>query len=321
MNKFLFAIIVLSLLACSRGNDNPVNPPFPPVTTDSLSAGWSFKSLQRPFAASDVFFINDTLGYASGINWICRSKDGGKSWDSVFYKPNSEMISIGMGSVDHALFVLGPGVANSEIIRTDNGGSSFTSVTLADPYVSNVFFVSPTIVYAIGRKCWKSMDAGSTWTALYEFSTPITSYRGLFFIDQQTGWTTGEDGIHKTTNGGASWQLVPFTSPGFDELFFTDASTGFVTGGAKILKSTDGGASWNLQNTLSTYYHDIHFVSATTGYVTDHNVLLKTTDGGTTWKKEVELTPGSAINELHFTDANHGWACVNRNGVILRYEK
>lgn len=135
---------------------------------------------------------------------------------------------------------------------------------------------------------------------------------------------TGANGLYKTTNGGVNWQLISTTSFDFSfggNVFFYDANTGYAADTIRVGKSSNGGTSWVVQKTLPPIYHDIHFVSNDIGYLTSDNYIFKTTDGGATWKNEVVLqNPGIKFYELHFTDANHGWAC-SENGLILRYEK
>ncbi len=63
------------------------------------------------------------------------------------------------------------------------------------------------------------------------------SLASVHFIDQNTGWTVGQDGtILKTTNGGVSWisQSKP-TSPSLYSVHFIDQNTGWSVGRAGII--------------------------------------------------------------------------------------
>ena len=73
---------------------------------------------------------------------------------------------------------------------------------------------------------------------------------------------------------------------------------------------TTGGGSLDV-------YRDLHFVSGTTGYITEDKAIYKTQDGGNTWSTAVSLVSNYLI-EVHFIDANHGWAC-GLKGTILKY--
>ncbi|HEV8506933.1 MAG TPA: hypothetical protein VGQ53_16090 [Chitinophagaceae bacterium] len=102
-------------------------------------------------------------------------------------------------------------------------------------------------------------------------------------------------------------------------VFYVNPNHGFVADEFSVGASVDGGANWNKIYSGSDSYHDLFFLNDSIGYMTDGHYILKTVDGGITWTKEVSV-PGIRFLELHFRDANHGWACGD-NGVILKYEK
>lgn len=53
----------------------------------------------------------------------------------------------------------------------------------------------------------------------------------------------------------------------------------------------------------------------------DGPYIFKTTDSGNTWTKVVAVASSTPyLMELHFTDANHGWACGS-NGMILKFDQ
>jgi photosystem II stability/assembly factor-like uncharacterized protein len=220
-----------------------------------------------------------------------------------------------MGSESNIIFT---GLTN-KIVFTKNGGAAFDSVNVND-WISDAFFVTPSTAYAIGNGFWKSTNAGSTWTKLYDFPNPIGDYRTLHFLNDQIGWIAGEQGVFKTINGGADWEqkmIGPEFTGSSANVFFADANIGFISAQSLIGKTSNGGASWSKIFTGSYAYKDLHFISAATGYVSDSSYIYKTQDGGSTWNKEVVL-PGKLIVELHFTDATHGWACGT--GIILKYQ-
>ena len=88
----------------------------------------------------------------------------------------------------------------------------------------------------------------------------------------------------------------------------------------KIYKSVNGGTDFlqvaQLPPGATRAIPDLHFVNDNTGYVNAGNRIYKTIDGGLTWQVVVALG-NDRIIEIHFTDANHGWACGG--GTILRF--
>lgn len=131
MKKILAALLLLSCFACTPGGDDDIDPG-PPVPTDTLSAGWSkVPTNQQPV---DIFFIGNT-GFTAGNSRINRSIDGGRTWDSVFFRSSyTFFLNISMGDVNKAIFTILslPGATSSELIRTMNGGNTFDTVYIAD---------------------------------------------------------------------------------------------------------------------------------------------------------------------------------------------
>lgn len=322
-------MLFLLVLACGKENDPPpVDPPpidQPPVvppakSKDTLSAGWT---LDTSFTGTnnDVFFIN-SKGYLSAEQ-IYTSGDGGNSWQQI-YKAEYIVENIAMADQSNAIF---SSVYGSQIFITHNGGNSFDSVRLDDPRLNDVFFAGPKLAFAIGVYFWRSEDAGDHWTKVVDANKPEfpDTYKSLFFLNEQTGWIAGGGGIYKTIDGGKKWtaQFTPefiFGQSGSlgGNAYFTDSLHGAITDQISFGVTTNSGLDWIKRFDLQRTYHDIHFVNETTGYLTDNQYIWKTTDSGLSWEKEVVL-PDRRVIELHFTDANHGWACGP--GFMLRYAK
>lgn len=232
-----------------------------------------------------------------------------------------------MGSADNAGFIWAAGIGSkTQILYTTNGGTSFDSTDLGATGFNDIFYVSPQIAYAINGKLWKTTNGGKNWTAIYTFSGSGFFPNLLFFLNEQNGWAVANNVLYKTVNSGVSW--TPITNHGLttsgseNSLFFTDVNTGYYGNETTIKKTTDGGANWSTVYTTAFdfgSFHNLHFINSQLGYLTDNNLIMKTTDGGATWTREVNLANNSAI-ELHFTDANHGWASTGE-GTILKFVK
>ena len=318
MKRILLISLLTFLIACSKNKDGGT----PPNPVDTLATGWTKGTQASIQSGSDIFFINNTTGFHVGGYNINRSTDGGTTWQKV-YQSNNSIYNMAMGSTSNAIFITSPSGGNSKLIITTNGGNTFDSVMVADNNITDAFFVSSSIAYAVGRKCWKTFNAGITWTQLYDFGPTVPDlYKSLHFLNEQTGWWAGAGGVYKTTNGGINWTAQPtatFNFGNFGNVYFSDANYGYIADGISVGKSIDGGTSWNKIYTLLPGYHDLHFITKDIGYVTDNKYIFKTTDGGNTWTKEVILVSDNII-EVHFTDANHGWAALS-SGSILKYER
>ena len=140
------------------------------------------------------------------------------------------------------------------------------------------------------------------WTP--QNSGVTTSLNDVFFVNNQTGWAVGNDGvILNTVDGGQTWTLQ--TSDATEILravFFINANTGWAVGGSlkkAIIKTTDGGATWQslpADNVPSAQMNDIAFYDENTGWLVTRDSIYRTTDGGNTWVHEKYVTSVSAPN-------------------------
>jgi photosystem II stability/assembly factor-like uncharacterized protein len=316
--KLLILSIPFLVLLTSCNKDKNQSLPSP-VASDTLSAGWKNIQIIDSTDFLDVFFINNT-GFAVGSN-IYKSSDGGESWTqltSPLGTNSGNLVSIGMGNEKNAIFIY----SFAQLVTTHNGGASFTTTTLPPSSLPDVFFIDSSVAYAVDNSVWKTIDGGDNWIKLHDFA-PIHGWNSLFFINEQIGWVLKQGAFYKTINAGIDWQRVNTDTINLDQggaVFFLNSDTGYISNTTCIEKTVNGGASWNKVFVCSTgSYHDIHFVSANVGYITDGPRIFKTSDGGNTWTKEVALgSVSKSLIELHFTDANHGWACGGK-GTILKY--
>ncbi len=153
----------------------------------------------------------------------------------------------------------------------------------------------------------------------YTFGT--TTLYDLDFIDENSGWLVGNNGlIVKTTNGGESWDTqTSGTSLNLFGVDFINSLTGWAVGNSGlILKTTNGGESWTTQTSGQiTALYDINFVNDQLGLIVGTSGrILRTTDGGTTW---VNITSGTTqtLRELQFIDQQNAWT-VGTSGTIRR---
>lgn len=117
------------------------------------------------------------------------------------------------------------------------------------------------------------------------------TFSGASFVDSANGWITGGgwdiDGgiVGRTRDGGRSWRFRSGVMPG--------AGTSFGLGRVQFLDSLRGCAAASGGNVL----------------VTD--------DGGESWRPaRAEGVPGTALFDLQFVDAAHGWAAGP--GAVVR---
>lgn len=161
-----------------------------------------------------------------------------------------------------------------DVLRTDDGGVSWTRTTAPDVLLTLHFFDSERGVAAgDGGAILLTSDGGATWTKRTSGTT--SPLRQQFWVGGRHGWMLGHQEseqeedmgrpsapvVLRTTDGGETWTAASTlpTVQGLDSVFFLrDGVTGFVAGytwsadddsrDAVLLKTTDGGATFTSMN-------------------------------------------------------------------------
>jgi photosystem II stability/assembly factor-like uncharacterized protein len=192
------------------------------------------------------------------------------------------------------------------IYSTSDGGQSWSQINPISNFIAyDVFFITDQIGWMCGNdgKIFKTINAGSTWTALV--STVTGNIQGINFISETDGYFCEGGGVYKTTNGGTSWTL---SLSMFDarKVTFIDPQIVFAVGSQAIAKTIDGGANWTT-TPLTNGYRCISFPDNTNGFIAGTSgKLSKTIDGGDNWTQTVTSANGD-INGIDFIDASIGW--------------
>ena len=153
------------------------------------------------------------------------------------------------------------------IFRSSDGGDAWTDITPADTSLLIGVLPSMTLL-AAGETLLlivqdegvvaRSMDCGNTWSSIE--SSGITPMRfsvgSTVALDENTFYTGGSTGIHRSTDGGQTWHrfntrfesrvdgLVSFVAG-----TASNASTAlYARVGPNLVMSTDGGRSWDTVN-------------------------------------------------------------------------
>jgi len=151
------------------------------------------------------------------------------------------------------------------------------------------------------------------WVQQFSIGTPLYN---IDFVNQNTGWVTGNNSIIlKTTNGGLNWfyQSIDLGYPknlyGLDML---DANTGYIAGWFEtILKTTNGGLNWNIISNIPSNNgnsnHSCNFINAQTGWICSSlGRVLKTSNGGINWDTSFA---DNILRDIQFLNPQTGWVC------------
>ena len=159
-----------------------------------------------------------------------------------------------------------------------------------------------------GNTLFETQDAGATWKVVTSGLDVGTS---IDFVNSSDGWIAGDaEGILRTTDGGATWHLIPAPSTGSNDPVrnaeaeilktdFLDAQTGYaITYGSEVLRTNDGGERWNrLQLPVGpASAADLCFDSVNQGLLSTTQGIYLTTDGGLRWTLSASLLSHTVWN-------------------------
>ena len=142
-----------------------------------------------------------------------------------------------------------------------------------------------------------------------------SNLQSVFFINENTGWACGSNGvIIKTTNGGEDWfEQNSTTTEDLKEIHFVDENYGWSYQTYLILSTTNGGSSWVSQSFgPPDMLVALQFINESTGWLIYYRIDLtmfvcKTIDGGITWQIQTQV-PDEFYEAIYFLDENYGWA-------------
>jgi photosystem II stability/assembly factor-like uncharacterized protein len=305
------------------------------INTTDGGINWDKKSSNVTSTdLTDVFFVDENNGYASGGTML-KTTDGGLTWNDIGGGGSSvSFIDVNNGIV----------VGDGKIYKTTNAGSDW-SETFSDYelYLRDVEFIDMNNAIVVGDsgKILKSTDGGNTWNE--QSSGTTNNLSSVAFANLNSGlavsWFDENNGslILKTTDGGINWSsYIAGSDPNggiYDllDVSFPDLTNGFVVGDiyssdgheTHLLKTTDGGSTW-FEQIVETEIDDgftlrgVSFVNGLNGTVIGDNLIVKTTDGGGTWSNQsIPLGWENSLNAIHMIDENSG-TIVGYRGTILR---
>lgn len=296
---------------------------------------------------TSLSFVDASTGYALGSGGtLLITTDGGVTWmtRSVGSPSSASMSDVGFADANTG-WVVGydPEGLSDVILRTTDGGSTWTDQsTGSDVNLARiqVFDADHALITEYGRLL-RTTDGGSNWTEVV--SSVLGTGDGnpdndvpfdmIEFLDADNGYISGGvNGLFRTSDGGGTWtNQWTRQFPGGDlsygnAISFIDVNTVTLVGrGGLILRSSDGGSTWTEQSKSAFARYGsldgVYFTDANTGFVVGGQVG-RTVNGGATWEIQSSGLAGCEfLNDIIFTDADHGTAVgvdyCNYRGIIL----
>jgi photosystem II stability/assembly factor-like uncharacterized protein len=271
-------------------------------------------TLSQPLATSVDAGADTTItcGGSAELNanpkWVLLNSGTSNNLNSVYFTNSDTGYAVG-------------GSGSGIILKTINGGDTWTATSIGMNGLSSVFFLNSDTGYVVGISgtILKTTNGGTNWTV--QVSGTASTLTSVYFTDSNSGYTVGTNGkILKTINGGTNWNTqTSGTTNALYSVYFTDANTGYAVGESGIiLKTSNGGTIWNAQTSGTTVYlQSVYFTNANTGYIAgDGGTILKTINGGTNWSVQTNII-SSWLQSVYFITPDTGYA-VGGNGAIIK---
>ena len=268
------------------------------------------------------FFI--TLIFV-GLSCIVHAQSGWKTldippasrYDDVFFRNDSTGWAVS---------------SSGNILRTDNGGQSWTLQASAGKYLRSVEFTTATTGFcgSLDTSFYKTTDGGQTWIDISPTISPaIPGICGLSAPDPMNIFGCGvwfsPAFIIKSADGGNTWSYIDLSgyARGLVDILFLNKDTGLVAGisnnvqeGGVILRTTDGGATWEVvhkTNIPNEYVwklqtpDKVHFYAAVQNAPGAQLRMLRSPTEGKSWFTTIVKPHSGFIQMIGFLDKYVGW--------------
>ena len=194
--------------------------------------------------------------YVASEKKIYKSIDCCHSWQNIYLGIN-EIDSLAVDSVNSAKIYAG--LRNGELIRSFNGGQSWTSLKNFNSSIKQILInpLNTNIIYIVtqGNGLWQSKDNGKNW---YSFDKNLSSFSeshqiNKIFLDKKNSNTIiilTNTGLLQSNNAGVSWEQYKLLNSKHRVKIYSfvanpnDLSNIYYVTAAALYKSIDSGKNW-----------------------------------------------------------------------------
>lgn len=306
----------------------------------STDGGTTWASVNTGTTSSlfKVDFVNKNLGFAVGSAGASRiTTDGGATWAGTISPSTNALYDIDFRpfGTGFRIYVTGDPFY---VYRSSNNGTSWDTLGILgnQPWTSTFYAAdlsttgdSLVAVGAFGliqgRIGAGAMPFNNVASVSTKYDVAVSSNGQNVIAIGVPSSATVKDQIMRSTDGGTSWTVVPFSTTSTATLWSIDMVTdqiGYISGtNSAVYKTTNGGATWDsvITTTLPAgcTFRKVDFVNATTGWVfasapnTLTNFIYKTTDGGATWVAQsngLSAVSNGQMYGAHMISPTYGYA-------------
>jgi len=202
---------------------------------------------------------------------------------------STEWIAVG----DYGTFMKTTNSGTTWDIYTNAGGTSQYSKQGKSLY--NAWFFNSLTGIVCGANGWigRTTNGGVNWDSVGVQLGYNTNLSGIYFINSQTGFTSGGANIFKTTNGGFKWTSLPGVTGSVSDIYALDENNIYYFYNVYFAKTTNCGTNWTFYSMGLSGSNDALFINANTGFVCGVGGYISiTTNAGMNWT--IKQIPGSA---------------------------
>lgn len=237
-------------------------------------------------AGGEISFItaSDAACFAGTPQTLYRSTDHGVTWRQTAPADSEFTAGTAFGST---VIV---GTRNGKIYRSDNGGTTWTSITGSLPVASvmtlhhmgTLLFAGFFDEYGKGHNgLYSSVDGGTTWNKV---TSGIDGQSPVFDVtDNGTALFAACDaGVFRSTNNGTDWAGPLILGA---QAVVADGANIAAISTSVIYTSSDNGTTWGSSSTglpPATFIHTL-FYKGSTLFTATEDGIFRSTDHGATW--------------------------------------
>jgi hypothetical protein len=236
------------------------------LNTVDAGESWEADTIGTGMNLNGICFINSQTGFIVGCkakteyskslgSILFRTIDAGNSWEQLAIPEKGELLSI-IFLDDETGFAYGRNL----VLKTSDGGANWREVTIGNSSsIYKMSFINQTIGFAslYGPGLLKSSDGGESWT-----NRNSGTFSDIQFVNENTGYLLSYSGFCKTTDGGLSTTLLPFSPEHIEAFYFENEDEGVVLGyrkyssgdchvwGSFMHLTTNGGLCWQGDNRI-----------------------------------------------------------------------
>ncbi len=212
---------------------------------------WVSQYSNGSFFVTNMYFIDENVGWAVGGNKIMKTTNGGENWEIE----NVDQY-IGLTSIYFLNEDIGWAVGSyNRVYKTVNSGESWECIEsggFSGTWPEDVFFTDQDHGIIVGHisdldftgYAAVTEDGGDTWVETSPSN--VDNITNIQMLDSDVGYALSGEVLLKTNDGGYTWQQKFDHTFSIDDLFFLDSLEGYILASYELYRTTDGGDSWSL---------------------------------------------------------------------------